>query len=458
MHGTIAADVPPPATQDGHAAAGAQPWPSPRKAWYAMAILALALMFAELDRGVFFLLIEPIKHDFALSDLEMSFLMGPAVVIFYAVIGLPMARLVDRYPRNLVLSIGVVIWSGMTALMGVVQNYAQFIGTRVLVGGGGTVHGPGTYSMMADYFPPAKLPRAIAVLQVGFIGGMGISMLLGGAVIGFALGLPESHVAGLVIRPWQYVFLMVGLPGLVIALLIRMLHEPARRGSMANAGRRSIPVRDVLREIWRRRGVYGPLFLGLALSAAEASGIAAWRAAMVQRTYGWAPPQIGYWSGVTTLIAAPLGLLLGAWLTERLGRRHRDAPLRTSAIVFLLSTPFAIAGPLMPTAPLAIIVGSFTGLFGLAASVPQNTALQRVTPNQMRGQVTALYLFMFTVIGGGLGSPMIIMVEKLLGGEAMLRYAMALTGGVVLPLSALAFMAGWKAYAREVEALEAQGL
>jgi MFS family permease len=159
-----------------------------------------------------------------------------------------------------------------------------------------------------------------------------------------------------------------------------------------------------------------------------------------------------------SVLTWPLGVLLGTWMTERLGRKYKDAPLRVVAIVWTLAIPFAVAAPFMPTGELAIIVGSMSGLFAMASSVPQNAAIQTITPNEMRGQVTAMYLFMFTVFQA-IGSFVIAAVTQyILGDEAKLWLAMAITAAIFMPAAAFTISRGLKHYAGEIRGLEARGV
>src|SRR5690606_31747348 len=130
------------------------------------------------------------------------------------------------------------------------------------------------------------------------------------------------------IRNWQWVLIGVGVPGLVIALLLLGVREPPRRGTIAKG--KPLPIRDVFREVGRRRHVYLPLFIGLAISSIEAQGLAEWRAPWMMRTYNWTPAMIGAWGGLTIFVAMPLGVVFGTWLTERLSRKHKDAPIRAT--------------------------------------------------------------------------------------------------------------------------------
>jgi MFS family permease len=432
-----------------------QPWPSPRLAWYATVLFTLATMMNFFDIAVFGLMIESIKRDFALTDVQVGLLLGPAGVLFYVFVGIPLARLVDIYRRTTILGIGLVITSGMTAMSGLVQSYGQLFFSRMCVGVGGSAHAPGTYSLMADYFPPQKLPRAFGFLQLGFILGSGLAAIIGGKMLGFVASWEPTQVGPLVIHNWQWVLIATAIPGLLIAVLIFCLGEPPRRGAIA--GGKPLPVSEVCREIWNRRRVYFPLFIGLALSSIEAQGLIAWRAPFMIRTYGWTPEQIGMWSGPIIIVAMLVGVSFGTWLTERLGKRYKDAPIRTTALVFALAVPLSVASPLMPTGELAIIMGTLSGVFGIAAAVPQNVAIQTITPNEMRGQVTAIYLFMFIAVGS-LGSLLVSLVTvHVVGGEQNLWISMALVPAVFLPLAVYAIARGMKPYAREMERMEAAG-
>jgi MFS family permease len=463
MAGTVAGE--PDAGEDELSLAGAtahardeQPWPPPRRAWTAVSIIAFSLVFLQIDKGVVGFLIEPMKQDFQASDAEMSLLLGVAPVVFYALVGLPMARLVDRYPRNIVLSIGIFFLGFFTMLCGVAQGFRQLFFCRMFTGTAETVHGPGSYSMVADYFPPEKLPRAIGVIQLGFTIGQAGAQIIGGALVSLALTWPAMAIPllGGTIRPWQYVFIIAGIPGLVIALLVWAIPEPQRRG-LVTKGDKALPFSQMLAEIRRRKGIYLPMFIALALTSLETYGILPWRAAFLQRAYGWDPARIGAWSGVTTLICSGFGILYGTWLTERLYKKYDDAPLRALLINYVSGFAFVVGAPLMPTAELSIISAGIGTMFGIAGAIPQNAALQTITPNPMRGQVTAIFLFMFTVIGG-LGASVLTAISGAMGGERHLGGAMSLMAGVMIPIAFVILSLALRPYREEIRARKAAGV
>jgi MFS family permease len=433
-------------------AASGQPWPRTGLAWLALVLVTAATVMNFFDITVFQLMAVSIKQDFALTDPQLGLLLGPAGILFYVVVGIPLARLVDIYRRTFILGLGLVVTSGMTALGGLTQSFGQFFGTRMFVGVGGSAHGPGTYSLIADYFPPNRLPWAFAFLQLGFILGGGLGNIVGGAMLGHVAGWAPTPIGPFSIHGWQWVLIWTGIPGLIIALCIFALPEPPRRGKVSDSG--VLPLRGVLKEIWARRAVYFPLFIGLALTALEAGGLAAWRVPFMARTYGWTPDKIGAWGGLIFLVAFPLGVTFGTWMNGLLAKRHKDAPVRTTAIVFAICIPFSVLSPFMPTGELAVICGSLAGVFAGAAAVPQNVAIQTVTPNEMRGQVTAIYLFMFVVFGA-LGASLVPLVTVyVVGGEQNLWISMAVIAAVLLPIAVYAIVRGMKPYAVEVERLQ----
>jgi len=433
-----------------------QPWPSRGAAYYALTVVILATMLNFLDAQVFGMMAQRIKVDFNLTDEQLGFLIGPANIIFYVLIGIPMARLVDIYPRKIVLAGGIAAIGGITALGGLAQSFGQLFSSRMLVGAGGSAHAPGAYSMLSDYFPPARLPRAIGFLQLGFIGGNTLGIFLGGQLVSLAAAWPIGHWMGLTVHGWQWVLMMVGTPGLLISGLLLLVHEPARRGVTAHG--KPLPVVAVLREIRARKAIYLPLFIGLAFSATQAVGMLPWRAPFLIRTYGWNEARIGRWMGIMFLASSLIGAASGTLFVEWLSKRHKDANVRASAILFAMAAPFEIIAPLMPSGGLALACLGVAGACGIASAVPQNAAIQRITPNEMRGQVTAVYLFMFIVFGA-LGSQLIgTVTQRVIGSDADLWKSIVLTASVLMPLAAFAISRGIRPYGREVERLEREAI
>jgi MFS family permease len=453
-----------PRDERSAAIAAARPWPSRGQAWYAVFVFALVLFVNFLDRGILPLLVVPIKRDLGLTDTEISLLMGFTFVMFYVILGLPIARLVDRSSRRAIIGVGIALWSGATAVCGLAHSFAQLFLARIGVGVGEACVGPATYSMLADLFPREQLPRAVSVLNFGFVAGIGISAIVGGSLIGALEHLPPITlpVIGL-LRPWQLTFLTVGIPGLLVALLMATVIEPARRDFAAGgaggrsadaAAGRSIPIRDVLRYLWANRAVYGPMYGALALQSIPAQGNISWAPAFFIRVHHWTPRHVGLAFGTVTLLVAPWALMAGGMLAERLAKRgYHDANLRVQFLAICLWIPGAVAMPLMPTPALALTAFGASLFFAMMAPGPQNAALQSITPNRMRGQVTALFLFVFNVVGFGCGATVIALItDYVFHNDARVGSALALATAVLGPLSAWAIARGLKPYGRLIAA------
>lgn len=438
-------------------------------AYWALFVIILATFVTFFEQVVFAMLAERIKADFGLSDSQLGFLAGPASIICYLFIGIPLARLADIFPRKFVLAGGVAAIGVVTALGGIAQSFTQFVGTRVFLAAGGSAHAPASYSLLADAFPPRILTRAFALLQCGFIGGTTLGPIIGGMLIGVAAGWAPSVHGGLTILGWQWLMIWLGLPALLVALLFLTVREPPRQAvspdsitppDRAPLGRRILTFTglDAARAIHAKRRVYYPLFAGLALSAIEVFGLQFWRVPFMIRTYGWNEAQIGAVMGSMTLIASLLGLLLGGVFVEWLAKRHADANVRAAAIFFCCVTICAILAPLMPNGYASLAVSSVGAMFGMAGAVPQNAAIQRVAPNAMRGQVTAIYLFMFTFFGA-MGSFLVGLVQDyLVGDPTQLWKALVMTASVLLPIATLCMVRAIRPYREEVERIAAQAM
>jgi len=325
---------------------------------------------------------------------------------------------------------------------------------RIGVGVGEACNGPATFSMLADLFPREKLPRAIAVLNFGFVAGTGLAMLLGGTVIHFVSTMPPlSLPLGWALHPWQLTFIIVGLPGLLVAALFATVPEPARRGRIAGVSAPSLPVRDIWKYLSDNRAAYGPIFLGLAFNVIVTFGGQSWAPAFFMRTHGWTAAQAGVTHGIVVICTAPFGLMLGSALSEWFTKKgHADSNMRVTLMGIALSIPCAVAYPLMPTPELAVAMLALQFFFSMFVPGPMNAAIQIITPNQMRGQVTALFLFVFNVVGFGIGPTLVAsLTDYVFHDEAMLRYSLAVTAAVMGTASVVTIWSGLKGYGEAVK-------
>jgi MFS family permease len=441
-------------------------WMSSGSAYWGLFVIVFATFLTFFDMITFGMLAERIKNDFGLTDSQLGFLAGPAGIICYIFVGIPLARLADIYPRKYVLGAGAAAVGIIISLGGLAQNFGQFIVSRVFLSAGGSAHAPAAYSMLADAFPPKKLTRAFALLQFGFIGGTSLGPIIGGSLVVASAGWATTEFAGLKILGWQWILIVLGMPSILAALLFLTVKEPVRLTPAPGApqapkdapfGRKVLTFMgfDALKAINAKPKVYYPLFAALALSAIESFGMLFWRTPFLKRSFGWNEAEIGAAMSGIVLVASLAGLVLGGVLVEWLAKKYKDANVRAAAICFTGVTICWIAAPLMPTAWSSMIAMGFAGVFGLAGAVPQNAAIQRIAPNDMRGQVTAFYLFMFTFFGQ-MGSFVIGWVQDtFVGVDKDLWKALLLTAATLLPLATIMMYRAIKPYREEVERLEA---
>jgi MFS family permease len=423
-----------------------------RLGWYTVAMMALVVMLAQIDRNIISLMVQPMKRDLGLSDTQVGLLTGLAFSITYAMIGPPVSRIADRGFRKPVVALSLGIWSVATSACGMAQNFWQFFVGRAVIGGAESASSPAALSMIADLIPRNKLPRAYAIYNMGFMAGGALALTLGGLLLRYLAGMKPIELAGIgVIRDWQLVWVIIGLPGVLIALLIAFtVPEPQRRASHKAQG---YPLREVLAFILANRRMHVPLIAGILLNSIQTFGAVAWVPAFYERTYGWGPAVAGPILGPINMAASVAGLVGGAWLTEWLGKRRNDANLLVLFLANALSIPFVVLQPLMPTPWLAVGMGVLFGSIGAMGGAGYNSALQVSTPNAMRGQINALYLFIIAAVGGTLGPLLIgLLTDYVAGAEEDLRYVLLWFRLVLAPLDAFLIWLAIRPYGGAVQA------
>jgi MFS family permease len=433
--------------------AASEPWPSPARAWYAIFVFALALMMNFLDRGIVGLLVHPLEIDLHLTDSQVGLITGVAYVVFYAAVGLPIARLADVGVRRTIVGIGIAVWSIATAACGLAGNFWQLFVARMGVGAGEACNGPPVFSMISDLFPREKLPLAIAVLNFGFIFGNGFASILGGAVIQALTGVSVTLPVLGTLHSWQLVFLAVGLPGLIVSALMWTVKEPLRRGRLSRSGaHKNVPVRDVARFFMDNVSTYGPMFAGLAFNIVPAVGLIIWGPEFFRRSFGWTTAEFAVRAGIVTLLVAPAGAIFGGWFAGWFQRNGRDdANLRVVLLAFVLNIPGLLTLTLAPSPWIALGAFAYTQFVAMWVPGPFNAALQVVTPNEMRSQITALFLFIFNIIGFGIGPSVVPWVTAhVFHDPAKLGYGLATVIAVLLPPAALSILLGMKPYGAAV--------
>ncbi|HEY9318786.1 MULTISPECIES: spinster family MFS transporter [Achromobacter] len=424
--------------------------------WYVVVICMLAYIFSFVDRQILALMIEPIKQDLQLSDTQFSLLHGLAFSLFYAFMGIPIALLADRYSRPKIIAIGVAFWSLATAACGLSRNFAQMFLARIGVGVGEAALSPATYSMLSDMFPRDKLGRAVGIYSIGsFIGG-GMAFLIGGYVINLLKSVDTVLVPGIgAMRPWQVTFFIVGLPGLLVALLILLtVRDPHRLGLRRNAaGQAQKPtLRDTARFLGRHRGTFFCHYLGFSFYAMVLFALLGWTPAFYMRKFGMSPVEAGYMLGVVVLVANTAGVFCGGWLMDWLGRRgYGDAPLRAGVIGALGMALPAVAFTQVDSLWLSVGL-LLPAMFFASFPMPTSTAaMQILPPNQIRAQVSALFLLISNLIGLGLGTTAVaLLTDRLFKQPAAVGQSLSLLIGGATVLCVLLLASGCARYRRSL--------
>lgn len=430
--------------------------PGARSPWLVVAVLTLVYVFSFLDRSILALLVEPIKRDLAISDTEMSYLLGFSFALFYAVFGLPLGRLADSANRVRLIAAGLFVWNLATAGCAFAQRYWHLLLLRMGVGVGEATLGPSAYSIISDSFPRDRLAGALSVYSTGIYIGAGLSTMLGGAVATFAQSRGEIALPVLgAFSPWQTVFLVIGALGLLPLLLLLSLREPERKTLVS----RPYPIREVLGYLWRNRRAVAGHHLGFAVLAFSSYGAGAWIPAYLVRRHGWSIGQVGLWLGLVSAVMGTLGLLSGGFIADRLNRRGvRDGKLRVGLVAAVAWFPAGIAYPLAPNGTLAmlfLVVAVYFSSFGAGAAA---AAIQELVPPRMRGQASAVYLFAANLIGLGLGPTAIALcTDYLFRSEDFVHYSLVTVGVAAHLVAAAVFWRTLPHYRETLDRLDAEG-
>ena len=377
------------------------PYPSPKRSWYMVALLTLAYFISYIDRTVIGLLVGPIQADLGVTDSQMGLLLGLAFGIFYATMGLPLGWLADRTRRVSIVSCAIALWSAATALCGLASNYLQLFLLRMSVGVGEAALSPCTMSMVADSFPKEKRGKAIAVYSM--------ALSLGTATAYYAIGALLAALRGVevldwplvgAIKPWQAVFIIVGVPGLLLALAMLTVREPVRRD--LKQGTSSAPWL-MFRYLFANWKTYLTFVLPFCLMTTVAY-THFWMPEMFVRTWGMEAPEFAKTKAIVTLVCAPATVFSAGALSDYLVRRGQDnAPLVIAVAGTFLFVPTGILIGLMPGTTSAFIVLGMS-LVGIATTTATGlTALLMITPPQFRGQISAVYYMAISITGLTLG-------------------------------------------------------
>jgi MFS family permease len=436
-------------------------YPNKAGAYYGLFILAGCVMFTVLDRQILNLMVEPVKQDFNLTDTQMALLLGVAFSSTYFLCGLPIARIADTHSRRLVISCSVAFWSFFTVLSGFAQNFWHMFIARMGIGAGESGYSPATWSILSDTFPRHKLAVANGILGMGNQMGQGLALIVGGSALHIVAQFPPVHIPGVgELRPWQWAFIIVGAPGLIWALLVQFtMKDPPRRGIPKSAKPKPVPIKRVFGYMFDDWRCFGPIMFVKFVKLLLSMGTTAWMPTLLRREFGWELTKIGLVQGAVIFIITPTALFLGGKLSERWSKQGNwEANMRIVSYTSLCMIPTASLYPQMPTAELCLALYALNIFIAGLGFGPSAAALQMVTPNQMRSQVSAVGLIMTNVLATSLGPLMVaLLTDYVFKNPNDIKYSMTTCALLLGPLAAGVTWYGVKPYGRSVRKLIAAG-
>lgn len=413
--------------------------PSSLAGWWLVFVLMLLYALSFLDRQVLSLMVDPIRRSLGISEMQMSLLQGASFAVFFALFGLPMGLAADRLPRRWVIFVGAVFWSLAASGAGFARHFWQLAVARFALGAGEASLLPAGYSLVADSFPPRRLGLAMSLFSLGANVGAGLATIAGAVLIA---QVPASGVDVPVLghfEAWQFVFLLCGLPCLLFSPVIFTVKDRRRGQAPSVAGVAGAAASDALRVIRENPRFYAGHFLGFGLYSACGYAASSWMPTYMMRYHHMSVMEIGLMFGAGSMVGGIAGALLFGLIADRLfARGMRDAHLKIAMAGIALQTALLVIGT--TTEHVAVVWVSqllwfpMMGYAGTAAA-----AQQMVTPAACRGRISAFYLFVYSLLGAGVGpSVTAFYTQYVIGDDSRVGWGIALAELTIAPLAILA--------------------
>jgi len=423
-----------------------------------VACLFTFYVFSFIDRTVIAMIIDPIRADLNITDTQVSLLLGLAFALAYSFGGIPVSWLVDRFPRRLILYFSVTFWGLATATCGLAGTFGQLFLARLAVGLGESPLHPSSHSMISDAFPRRHLAKAISVYSMGAVIGSGLALVLGGWAVSSILSLQPFH-APLIgeIKPWQMIFVFIGLPGIPLAFLIFFFKEPERQGRLSKSDRQTAPWSELfvfLKKRWVLLTCYTVAFGGMQIVN---GAFIWWQPAYLSRFYHMSPAEYGLALGLVSAVAGVAGMLFSGWMVDHLYKRgFKDAHMRYYFWAIIVSTPFTLI------ALLAENIWIYFGLIWITKLLLLNflgfssALIQLISPNELRGRMSAIFVNLVLAFSAAALGPLVpaLISDYVLHDEVRLGRALAITIVVFVPLALIALSIGRKALVEAIEEAE----
>ena len=388
---------------------------SPAYTRYALGLLLVVYIFNFIDRQIVTILLQAIKEDLGLTDTQLGFFSGTSFAIFYSTLGVPLARYSDRSVRRNLIALALFTWSAMTAVQGMARSFAMLAAARIGVGIGEAGCSPPAHSMISDLFPPERRGTALSIYALGIPIGSAIGLAAGGWI--------ADNLN------WRVAFVAVGLPGLLLAVIVRLtLREPPRGGRLTAESTQE-PLRDVARFLLARRSFLHIAFGG-SLHAFIGYGAGAFNPAFFERVHGFTRTELGAILAAVALTTGVAGTFLGGFLADRLARRdprwYAWLPALATFVSAPVVIPFYLAGDAWAAVAWSLIPSLLSGMY----LGPTFAVTQSMVPARWRSQASALLLLALNLIGLGLGPQFVGWLSDRLApdyGVESLRFALVWT-------------------------------
>lgn len=409
------------------------------RAWLTVITLFLAQIVSTIDRGMLALVIDPVRTDLGISEMQIALLQGFAFSIFYVTVGLPLGAVADAVNRRKLLLAGIAVWSTATVAGGFAEGFGSMFASRLFIGVGEAVLGPCAVTMISDLFPPERRGRPMALYVFGSMIAYGLGSLICGLILDLA---PQGAFAGLPfigqLAPWRIAFVLVGTSGVVLLALLATLREPARTTPTARPDGTKLSFGQGLRTMGRECHVFLPYYMALALFAVGGVVATGWGAVFLTRTFGYAIGAAGKSLGLAQVLWAILGAVVAGFVVDKVRNRFGVAGrMRLAAALTLFALPSALP-QFAGNDTLAIaMLGELMFVMAIYGST-MLSVLSEIAPPSLRGFAVALYAFVMTMIGGSLGPVAVAwLTESVFSDPLAVGWSMAIVGVTAFTLSAL---------------------
>lgn len=421
-----------------------------RSYWPTVAVLTFVATLGYLDRALLSYLVEPIRHDLGISDLQLSFLLGFAFILLYGVMTIPMGYLADRFSRRSIIAAGAFGWSAMTIVSSTSRSFWQLFAGRVGLGMGEAVLPPAGLSLIRDVVPPAARSRAISLYNLVALNvGTGLAGLCAGGLMvaaqrGYFADIPFLNT----LRPWQAALFWPGAIGLFASLLVLTIREPARPvrvGPASGAG-----FADAIRHVRANAALYATVLGAVAFANMATTGWSAWLPAAIGRRWGLTPPEIGPMLGTMQLILGSIGAISIGWIMDHFKGRRVDGALRVAAVASLIHLVPAMFTLLAPNLAMLWTGAALKVLINGGVTIVSLVVVAEITPARLIGKVSAVFYLMVNLLGNALGPTVFALVARLFftGKEAMgqamlVAYPVTIGASVILLLVCARLLTTW---------------